>query len=213
MRGPGRSPYRGGLRRGSQFAGLWSPAAFHEIVIAGTYTRNNQIYRVFMPRHPSRVIRRGNQSTEGGSEIIRTALAVALLGFGATALLAQGDPIAARKALMKANGDQNRVATEMLEGKRPFNLDEAKKVLATFAEAGEKAPALFPDDSKTGGDTAALPPIWENKADFNAKLAKFASDSKAAMDASKDLDSFKIQITEVRKNCGGCHQTYRKRTS
>ena len=82
--------------------------------------------------------------------MIRTALAVAVLAFGATALVAQSDPIAARKALMKANGDQNRVATEMLEGKRPFNLDEAKKVLATFAETGEKAPALFPDDSKTG---------------------------------------------------------------
>ena len=78
--------------------------------------------------------------------MIRTALAVAVLAFGATALVAQSDPIAARKALMKANGDQNRVATEMLEGKRPFNLDEAKKVLATFAETGEKAPALFPDD-------------------------------------------------------------------
>jgi cytochrome c556 len=145
--------------------------------------------------------------------MIRTALAVAVLAFGATALVAQSDPIAARKALMKANGDQNRVATEMLEGKRPFNLDEAKKVLATFAETGEKAPALFPDDSKTGGDTAALPAVWENKSDFQAKLAKFAHDSKAAVDATKDLDSFKVQITEVRKNCGGCHQTYRKRTS
>jgi cytochrome c556 len=145
--------------------------------------------------------------------MIRTALAVAVLAFGATALVAQSDPIAARKALMKANGDQNRVATEMLEGKRPFNLDEAKKVLATFAEAGEKAPALFPDDSKTGGDTAALPAVWENKSDFQAKLAKFAHDSKAALDVTKDLDSFKVQITEVRKNCGGCHQTYRKRTS
>jgi cytochrome c556 len=145
--------------------------------------------------------------------MIRTALALAVLAFGATALVAQSDPIAARKALMKANGDQNRVATEMLEGKRPFNLDEAKKVLATFAETGEKAPALFPDDSKTGGDTAALPAIWENKSDFQAKLAKFAHDSKAALDATKDLDSFKVQITEVRKNCGGCHQTYRKRTS
>jgi cytochrome c556 len=145
--------------------------------------------------------------------MIRTALAVAVLAFGATALMAQSDPIAARKALMKANGDQNRVATDMLEAKRPFNLEEAKKVLATFAEAGEKAPALFPDTSKTGGDTAALPPIWENKADFNARLAKLASESKAAMDATKDLDSFKVQITEVRKNCGGCHQTYRKRTS
>ena len=145
--------------------------------------------------------------------MIRTVLGVAVLAFGATALVAQTDPIAARKALMKSNGDQNRVATEMLEGKRPFNLDEAKKVFVVFAEAGEKAPALFPDNSKTGGDTAALPPIWENKADFNAKLAKFASESKAAGDATKDLDTFKIQITEVRKNCGGCHQTYRKRAT
>ena len=145
--------------------------------------------------------------------MIRTALAVAVLAFAATALVAQSDPIAARKALMKANGDQNRVATDMLEAKRPFNLDEAKKVFATFAEAGEKAPALFPDDSKTGGDTAALPPIWENKADFNARLAKFASEAKAAGAATKDFDSFKVQITEVRKNCGGCHQTYRKKTS
>ena len=145
--------------------------------------------------------------------MFRTVLGVAVLAFGATALVAQTDPIAARKALMKTNGDQNRVATEMLEGKRPFNLDEAKKVFVVFAEAGEKAPALFPDNSKTGGDTAALPPIWENKADFNAKLAKFASESKAAGDATKDLDTFKVQITEVRKNCGGCHQTYRKRAT
>jgi cytochrome c556 len=145
--------------------------------------------------------------------MMRTVLGVAVLAFGTTALVAQTDPIAARKALMKANGDQNRIATEMLEGKRPFNLDEAKKVFVVFAEAGEKAPALFPDNSKTGGDTAALPPIWENKADFNAKLAKFASEAKAAGEATKDLDTFKIQITEVRKNCGGCHQTYRKRAT
>ena len=110
--------------------------------------------------------------------MIRSVLAVAVLAFGATALLAQTDPIAARKALMKSNGDQNRVATDMLEGKRPFDLAQAKQIFAVFVETGEKAPALFPDNSKTGGDTAALPPIWENKADFNAKLAKFASESK-----------------------------------
>lgn len=75
--------------------------------------------------------------------MIRPALAVAVLAFGATALVAQGDPIAARKALMKANGDQNRIATEMLEAKRPFNLEDAKKVLATFAEAG-KSPGAIP---------------------------------------------------------------------
>jgi cytochrome c556 len=149
----------------------------------------------------------------GSERMIRTVLGVAVLAFGTTALVAQNDPIAARKALMKTNGDQNRIATEMLEGKRPFNLDEAKKIFVVFSEAGEKAPALFPDNSKTGGDTAALPPVWENKADFNAKLAKFASESKAAGEATKDLETFKVQITEVRKNCGGCHQTYRKRAT
>jgi cytochrome c556 len=145
--------------------------------------------------------------------MIRTVIAVAVLALGATALMAQSDPIAARKALMKANGDQNRIGTEMIEGKRPFNLDEAKKIFATFAEAGDKAPALFPDNSKTGGDTGALPAIWENKADFNAKLAKFATEAKAAGAATTNLDTFKAQMTEVRKNCGGCHQPYRKRTS
>jgi cytochrome c556 len=145
--------------------------------------------------------------------MIRTVLTIAVLAFGATVLVAQTDPIAARRALMKTNGDESKVATEMLEAKRPFDLAAAKKVFASFAEAGEKAPALFPDTSKTGGDTAALPAIWENKVDFDAKLAKFASESKAAVDATKDLDSFKVQVTEVRKNCGGCHQTYRKKAS
>jgi cytochrome c556 len=144
--------------------------------------------------------------------MIRSVLAVTVLAFGVTALSAQSDPIAARKAIMKANGDQSRIATEMLEGKRPFDLDAAKKVFATFAEA-EKVKPLFPDNSKTGGDTAALPAIWENKADFNAKLDKFVADAKAAGPATTNAETFKAQITEVRKNCGGCHQPYRKRQS
>jgi cytochrome c556 len=143
--------------------------------------------------------------------MIRTVLAVAVLTFGVTAVVGQSDPIAARKAIMKSNGDQNRIGTEMIEGKQPFNLDAAKKIFATFAEA-EKVRPLFPDNSKTGGDTAALPAIWENKADFDAKLTKFVAEAKAAGEATKDADTFKAQITEVRKNCGGCHQPYRKRT-
>jgi len=144
--------------------------------------------------------------------MIRSALAVAVLAFGATTLVAQNDPIAARKALMKTNGVQERIVIDMVQAKRPFDLEDAKKALATFAEAGEKAPALFPDGSKDG-DTAALPADWENKADFTARFAKLASDSEAAIGAINDLDSLKVQLTEVRQNCIGCHRTYRKRTS
>ena len=143
--------------------------------------------------------------------MVRTVLAVAVLALGVTALVAQTDPIKEQQALMKENGKQSKLGNDMVQAKRPFNLDEAKKVLATFQEAGEKAPALFPDTSRTGGDTAALPAIWENKADFDARFAKLASDSKAAIDATKDPDTFKAQFTAVTKNCGGCHQNYRKK--
>jgi cytochrome c556 len=144
--------------------------------------------------------------------IIRTVLAIGALALGMTAVFAQQDPIAARKALMKVNGDQTAIGQKMARGEEPFALDKAKKILATYQESA-KAHTLFPESSKTGGDTAALPTIWENKADFDARLTKLVNDSKAAESAVTDLDTFKAQFTELLKNCGGCHQTYRVRRS
>jgi cytochrome c556 len=142
----------------------------------------------------------------------RLVLAAAFAAIAATAVVAQSDPIAARKALMKENGAQSRIAREMIEGKKPFDLAAAKHALAVFAAASEKGKSLWPDSSKTG-DTHSLPAIWENKADFEAKLAKFSADAKAAEAKVTDLDSFKAQMAEVGKNCGGCHNTYRKKAS
>jgi cytochrome c556 len=143
----------------------------------------------------------------------RLVLAAAFATLGITAVIAQSDPIATRKAIMKENGNQSRIAREMIEGKQPFNLVAAKKVLATFSETHDKVKNLWPDNSKTGGDTAALPAIWENKADFEAKLAKFSADAKAAEAKVTDADSFKAQISEIGKSCGGCHNNYRKKQS
>lgn len=144
--------------------------------------------------------------------MIRLVLAAAIAAIGVTAVVAQGDPIAARKALMKANGEQSKIAKEMTEGKRPFDLATAKKVFATFEDAAAKMPALFPDSSKTG-DTKALPVVWEKKADFNVAFAKFGADAKAANASVKDLDSFKASMGVVGKNCGGCHNTWRAKAS
>ena len=143
--------------------------------------------------------------------IIRTVLTVAALAVGVTAVTAQQDPIAARRAIMKANGQQAALGNKMAKGEEPFSVDKGKKVFATFQDVA-KAHALFPETSKTG-DTAALAAVWENKADFEARLTKLANDAKAAEVAVTDLDTFKAQFTEVLKNCGGCHQTYRKRQS
>jgi cytochrome c556 len=112
---------------------------------------------------------------------------------------------------MKDNGAQSRIASEMISGKQPFDLAKAKNVLTTFATVSEKSKSLYPESSKAG-DTAALPAVWENKADFEAKLAKLGVDAKAAEGKVTDLDSFKAVMGDVGKDCGGCHRTYRKRT-
>ena len=142
----------------------------------------------------------------------RIVLAAALAAFGVTAVVAQSDPIAARKALMKENNNQARIAREMIDGKQPFNLDAARKVFATFGGVASKGKDLWPDSSKTG-ESASLPAIWDNKADFEARLAAFSADAKAAEGKVTDIDSFKEQLREIGKHCGGCHNAYRQKLS
>ena len=144
----------------------------------------------------------------------RIVLAVGAVALAVTAVAAQSDPIAARTALMKKNGDEAKVAASMVKGEAPFDAAKAQTVFATFADAAAKMPALFPDNSKTGGETAALPAIWENKSDVEARFAKFGKDAKEAEGKVKDLDSLKATWGAFAKdNCGGCHEKYRAKKS
>jgi cytochrome c556 len=141
------------------------------------------------------------------------AVAVVGLALGMTAVVAQQDPIAARKALMKANGQNAGAVAKMIKGEEPFDLAKVKAALAVFEDAAAKMPGLYPPDSKTGGETSASPKIWEDMADFKAKFVKFGEDAKAAETSIKDLDSLKAVFPAVGKNCGGCHEIYRIKKS
>jgi len=132
------------------------------------------------------------------------------LAVGVTGAFAQGDVISQRKALMKAIGDANRAPAAMLRGEQPFALAPVQAALKAMEEAGAKSPPLYPESSKKG-DTRALPKVWETKADFNAKLAKFEADAKAAQVSIVDEASFKSTFPAVLKNCSACHQDYRER--
>jgi len=146
--------------------------------------------------------------------MVRTVLAVAAIALGVSVAIAQQDPIAARKALMKANGEQAKIGAAMMKGEAPFELATAQKIFATFEDAAAKMPSLFPDNSKSGGDTAADPKIWESMDDVKARFAKFGADAKEAESKVTDLDSFKGAFGNIGKNdCGGCHQTYRVKKS
>lgn len=144
--------------------------------------------------------------------MLRGIVAAALIAaLGSSVALAQGDVIAQRKALMKAIGDGNRAPAAMLRGEQAFDLALVQAALRNIETAGRDGVKLFPDTSKTGGDTAALPKIWETKADFDAKMAKMEADAKVAMAKITDEASFKTEFPALLKNCGGCHTDYRAR--
>ena len=145
--------------------------------------------------------------------MVRTVLAVAAIAIGVTAVAAQSDPIATRKQTMKNVGAVTKTGGQMAKGEIPYDQTKAQEAFATYVDASAKMPTLFPDNSKTGGETAALPAIWSNMDDFKAKFAKFGADAKAAQGSVKDLDSFKASFGAVTKNCGGCHETYRAKKS
>ncbi len=148
--------------------------------------------------------------------MIRTLLAFAIT-LSAAAAIAQEDPIKARKALMKANGQQAKIIGDIAKGDKPFDLAAAQKAFATFQDAASKMPGLYPDNTK-GGDPSddfnASPKVWDNMADFKARFVKLGDDAKAAAASVKDLDSLKKAVGEIGKNdCGSCHQEYRLKKS
>jgi cytochrome c556 len=141
----------------------------------------------------------------------RIILVAGLLTVGAvTALAQQTSVIEQRQALMKNNAEQTRTLSGMLRGQVPYNADQAKAALTTLSQNAKKIPPLFPENSKTGGDTKALPAIWENKADFDSIAAQLDKGAQTALASITDEASFKAAAPKALEACGTCHKTYRK---
>ena len=141
----------------------------------------------------------------------RSIIIAAVFALTAGAVTAQVDIIKSRQTIMKGVGKATGELGKVMKGEAKFDLKQAQDAFLVYADAGKKMPALFPDTTKTGGDTAALPKIWEAKADFEAKFAKLAADAERLGPGIKDEAGFKAAFMEVTKNCGGCHELYREK--
>src|SRR5580692_2202284 len=113
-------------------------------------------------------------------EMVRVFLASGIVALTSLAALAQQDPIATRKSLMKANDDEAKIAAAMIKGESPFDLAAAHKVFDTFEDSAKKMGTLVPSESQTGGQTTADPKIWENMSDFTSRLNNLGEDSVVA---------------------------------
>lgn len=141
----------------------------------------------------------------------RILFAAVLFALGVTAGAAQNlAPIKERQEHFKTMGDAVKPVAAMFKGERDFELGAVQSALRTIKEKVEVLPTLFPDDAKTGEDTEALPVIWDDKADFEARFKKLSQAATAAEAAITDEDSFRGTWREVAGNCSGCHKKYRK---
>jgi cytochrome c556 len=141
--------------------------------------------------------------------IVRTVCVVLAVALSATAVVAQSKAIGERKEIMKGVGAAAKGGAAMARGSAPYDNAKAIEVFAVYANAAEKMPGLFPDDSKTGGETTASPKIWEDMNGFKSAMAKWGAEAKAAQTSVKDIDSFKTAFGAMGKQCGACHEVYR----
>ena len=139
------------------------------------------------------------------------AFIAATIAIGASAVGAQNvDVIKERQKLLKDMSKATKPVGAMFKGEAEFDLAQVQAALKAIQETAPRLPTLFPDDSKTGGDTEALPVIWDEKADFENRFKKLADAAKAAEASITDEVTFPDTWKEVMGNCSSCHKTYRK---
>ena len=117
---------------------------------------------------------------------------------------------------------------EIIKGRKALfskNYSTAKKV-QNFASKGDfvKASSLmkemsenyitlleyFPDNTKEGFKTEALPSIWENKDEFNSLMKKSSTDMIELAKVIESSDDVRASLQKFMwSNCKACHSKFR----
>jgi cytochrome c556 len=147
--------------------------------------------------------------------MIRTVLALAVIAAGATAVVAQTSPLQQRNSLMSSMWREGwRSITFMVRGREPYDQGKVDAGFAKVNEIAAKLPPLWPTGSQGTAPSAgyaSTAKVWENKADFEAKLAAFTKAAAENKDKAKNLDELKAMFAVVDKTCNDCHELYRAR--
>ena len=141
------------------------------------------------------------------------AVTVAAATLSATIVLAQQNPIVTRQEIMKKSDEDLKALTKIFRDEAPFDAAKVTAAYAGMEDGYKKVQSLFPatDDTKTGEKTRAMPKIWENRADFEAKMAAFIKVAGEAKAKATNLAALKEIHPAVIKGCDNCHADYRMR--
>jgi cytochrome c556 len=141
--------------------------------------------------------------------MIRIVVVAVAVAVAVTAVVAQNDPIATRMGLMKKNDQHRKSLRSMVKGETPFDVNKVNEAFDQWADTAANLPSLFPDNSKTGQKTRALPKIWTDNADFRAKIAAFGKAVAEQKSKAQTLAGLKTAFPVVSDACDNCHKDYR----
>ena len=115
--------------------------------------------------------------------------------------------IKGRKAMFSANYQNAKQISILLKQNK---INEAKPLMKKISNNYKKLLDYFPDNTKEGFKTEALPSIWENKDEFNALMQKASDDMiklAKAIDTADDLRAAQKEL--MWSNCSACHNRFR----
>ena len=115
--------------------------------------------------------------------------------------------IKGRKAMFSENYQNAKKISILLKSKK---IEEAKPLMKKISDNYKKLLDYFPENTKEGFKTEALPSIWENKDEFNALMQKASDDMiklAKAIDTAEDLRV--VQKELMWSNCTACHSRFR----
>ena len=116
--------------------------------------------------------------------------------------------IKGRKAMFSENYQTAKKISILLKSNK---IEEAKPLMKKMSENYKKLLDYFPDNTKEGFNTEALPSIWENKDEFNALMQKASDDMIKLASAIDTAEDFRAAQKDLMwSNCSACHDRFRK---
>ena len=115
--------------------------------------------------------------------------------------------IKGRKAMFSENYQNAKKISILLKSKK---IEEAKPLMKKISDNYKKLLDYFPENTKEGFKTEALPSIWENKDEFSTLMQKASDDMiklAKAIDTAEDLRA--VQKELMWDNCSSCHNRFR----
>ena len=115
--------------------------------------------------------------------------------------------IKGRKAMFSENYQNAKKISILLKSKK---IEEAKPLMKKISDNYKKLLDYFPENTKEGFKTEALPSIWENKDEFNALMQKASDDMLKLAKAIDTADDLRVVQKELMwSNCSACHSRFR----